>query len=51
MPQSLRGDQLCAMKFFNPNSGPQKHPYPTRNFFNFGCFFFNLDTCPPPLLG
>ena len=51
MPQSLAGDYLCAMQFFNPNSGPKKHPTQPRTFSTLDVFFFNLDTCPPPLLG
>ena len=51
MPQSLGGDQLCAMQVFNPNSGPQKHPTQPRTFSTLGVFFFNRDTCPPPSAG
>ena len=47
MPQSLGGDQLCAMQFFNPNSGPQKHPTQPGTFSTLGVFFFNSTLVPP----
>ena len=46
-----RGRLTMRHAVFQPQQRSPKTPHPTGNFFNFGCFFFNLDTCPPSLLG
>ena len=51
MPQLLGGDLTMRHAVFQPQKRSPKKLHPTENFFNFGCFFFNLDTCPPPLRG
>ena len=48
MPQSLGGNSLCAMQFFNPNSGPQKEPTQPGTFSTLGVFF-STSTLVPPL--
>ena len=47
MPQSLGGDQLCAMQFFNPNRGPQKHPTQPGTFSTLGVVFSTTTLVPP----